>query len=107
MWKIDIIKEKLPHEKNPTTWQITTVKPGKNKGRTGALACRTLCEKPLRRPHLTCLTCRLRRTYYNKMPKMIQVEEYNTWTRVNRKHRKIKHAILKIMRSIEETFLLN
>ena len=37
---------------------------------------RRLCGHDLRRPHLTCLYCRIRRMHHGKMPRAIEVQVY-------------------------------
>jgi len=68
----------------------------------GGFACQVLCGKQLRRPHLSCLTCRTRRAYYGRMPNRIEVDLYvlNIWK--HRRFARAKDAILKRLLSLCE-----
>jgi len=41
-----------------------------------AFACKSICGHDLKRPHITCLYCRMRRMRYGKIPKAIKVQIY-------------------------------
>ena len=49
---------------------------GTNKPLTGGFACQSLCGKRLRRPHFTCLYCRIRRVFYGKMSHKVTARRY-------------------------------
>jgi len=61
----------------------------------GGFACQVLCGKKLRRPHLSCLTCRTRRAYLGKMPNRIEVRLYVLSIWKHRRWARVKDALLK------------
>ena len=70
---------------------------GKGTARIAAFACRVLCEENTRRPHLTCLWCRTRRVYYNKMPEKIPVDVIWLTVDRNQKYKVLKRMVRKIL----------
>lgn len=52
--------------------------------RTGGFACQPLCGHSLRRPHLTCLVCRIRRVYYGKMSSTFKARMYRVLLRIRK-----------------------
>ena len=83
-------------------WQSMRVWPGRDRGGLFSLACTSLCEFPLKRPHLTCSVCRWRRVYYRKMPSKIPVQIYQLWIRRDRRFIRLKRPLLKAVLSIAE-----
>ena len=73
------------------------------------MPCRPVCGKDLKRPHLTCVTgCRIRRTWYGKMPATIELERVIQIAVI--KHRRfavVKDAIMKWALTLIENLLAN
>jgi hypothetical protein len=73
------------------------------------MACRPLCGMDLKRPHLTCITgCRIRRVYYDKLPKINQLERI-VELRVMKRRRfaALKDAVMKQALTLIENLLCN
>ena len=72
----------------------------------GAL-CSRLCGHELKRFHFSCITCRLRRVAFGKLPPLLHVTPYIMIIRVDKqamhvRHRAL-HALAKNLQSIVET----
>jgi len=91
---------KLEDGKLVQSWD--NVQQQKAYGEVGGFACRSLCGKSLRRPHFTCLFCRLRRAYYGKMSNKIEVTAYLLLIRRDRRFAKVKAVVLKRLLAICE-----
>ena len=70
--------------------------------RPWAFPCRSLCGMDLRRPHVTCMSCRLRRVYSCKLPKKIPVQSHTIWIHKGRRFDRIKAPLLKRLLTICE-----
>lgn len=73
----------------------SSIQPYRLDAKTGGFACQNLCNKSLRRPHLTCLFCRLRKAYYGKMPEKIEVTPYLLLIRRERSFAQFKAVLLR------------
>jgi hypothetical protein len=67
------------------------------------MPCRSLCGFDLKRPHVPCFAyCRLRRTYYGKMPERIKVKRIALYVREDRHLAPVKDALLKAVMTVAE-----
>ena len=71
-----------------------------------AMACQPLCGKQLKRPHLTCLVCNMRKTHYCKMQNGYPIRTLFICIRENRRFASIKDAIIKRLAEMLE-FMAN
>lgn len=56
-------------------WLLIDTKPLKSVKRYPfAYPCVSLCQRPLRRPHLLCLHCKLRRVWQGKLPNLLRMQ---------------------------------
>lgn len=68
-----------------------------------AFACRTLCGRDLRRPHLTCLYCATRKAYYGKGYRPVRfIDTYILNIDRERQFAKAKSLLLKKLLTICE-----
>jgi hypothetical protein len=71
-----------------------------------SLPCSALCGHNLKRPHFTCIHCRIRRVWLGQIPDTFEVKPLLILVMKNRKFAKIKNYIIKnLVRIIE--FLAN
>ena len=55
-------------------WLLLDTKPAEHiRKHPFAFPCVSLCQRPLRRPHLLCLHCRLRHVWQNKLPNLLRM----------------------------------
>jgi len=73
---------------------------------SGPMPCQSLCGHRLRRPHITCLTCRARKVWLGQLPKMFHIGVYILTWREGRRFQAVKQPILKKLLTIAE-FLAN
>jgi hypothetical protein len=80
-----------------------------------SFACKKLCGHNLRRPHLTCLYCRIRRLYYGKLDEkkyhynrfmgLVMPPSYSNYVLIidnNRRFARVKDILLKYVLTIAE-----
>jgi hypothetical protein len=65
-------------------------------------ACRSLCGRPLRRLHWTCLFCRLRRVAVGELPDTFPVEIYLLTKRRGRRFEWTRNMILRRVLNVAE-----
>jgi len=67
-------------------------------------SCKSLCGHGLRRLHLTCLYCRIRRMRYGKMPGSIQVRVYYVAVQIAppRRFARVKDIIFRRLMNVAE-----
>jgi len=84
-------------------WQIINIPTSfLKKGGTLSMPCQALCGHKLKRFHLTCIFCRARRVWQNKMPQMIPVALYVLAIQTSRKGAKWKGKLLKVLLTLSE-----
>jgi len=85
---------------------VVVPKAFKRKSSAFAFPCQGLCGHNLRRPHFSCLFCRLRRVCFDKMPSLFEVRPYVLLIKRERRLRKVKDILLKKLLTLAE-FLAN
>jgi len=103
-WLDPLIRRRTSHlvRRGPRTFQVMHPTIVSTQPRLGGFACQVLCGKRLRRPHLSCLTCRTRRAYYGRMPAEIEVRFYMLTIWKHRRFARVKDAILTRLLTIAE-----
>jgi len=78
-------------------YYVLTVYPSSHTAKGIPLACYTLCGWDLRRPHLTCLHCRIRKVWYGKMKEKTPVDVIIVTVAKKQRYKNLKAAIRKVL----------
>jgi hypothetical protein len=70
--------------------------------KNGGPRCQSLCGRAMRRPHWTCLFCRIRRVAMGELPQVLEVGVYMLTIRKGRSHWRIKNILIRRLMNVAE-----
>jgi hypothetical protein len=93
---------KLIQDEQGQLWQEFDIKP-RFRLNSSSLPCNDVCGHPeMKRPHLTCISCRFRRIIEGKMPNRIRVDPYWLFIWLDRPQSRVKGELLKRVLTLAE-----